>query len=134
MLEPVELQPLSPELPCDDGIRMSLSWGKNPMDLDLYSNQINKYDTNDECLTYYCDGKDECPGATFDVDNKQGGLNGSETITFCDNDDYVQMVYVDDLSGKGASLLSSNAKLVITNKNENKVIHLDATYANKPAR
>jgi len=134
LLESIELQPLSPELPCDNGIRISLTWGQNPKDLDMYSSQVNKNDTNDQCLTYYCDGKDECPGATYDVDNKQGGLNGAETITFCDNEDYVQTVYVDDLSGQGASLLSSNAKIVITSKTENKIVHLDSAYANKPAR
>jgi len=134
LLKPVELQPMSPSLPCDDGIRISLSWGANPKDLDLYSNQVNKNTSEDECLTYYCDGKESCPGSNFDVDNKAGGYNGSETITFCDNDDYVQMVYVDDLSGKGASLLKSGAKLVIISKTETKVIHLDPSDANAPAR
>ena len=74
------------------------------------------YFTNstDNCLTYYYNGKDPCNGATFDVDSKNDGLNGSETITYCNTEDYSNMVYIDDLSGHGTSLLSSQTRLIIT--------------------
>jgi hypothetical protein len=39
MITPVELTPLSPEEPYGC-VRMRLSWGENPQDLDLYSYRI----------------------------------------------------------------------------------------------
>ena len=112
MFTPVELTPLSPEAPAGC-VRMSLTWGEDPQDLDLYSYRVHKNETEDQCLTYYCNGKDPCNGTAFEVDNKSGGLNGSETISYCSTEDYTNMVYVDDLSGEGASLVSSQARLVI---------------------
>ena len=110
---PKELVAMSPilETGC---VRLTLTWDAEPQDLDLYSYRVKKNQTKDQCLTYFCDGKDPCNGVDFDTDNKEGGLNGSETITYCGVDDYSNMVWVDDRSGHGSSLLNSQAKLVIT--------------------
>ena len=114
---PSQLVPLSPSL--EPGcVRLSLIWGKEPADLDLYSFKVNSADTDDRCLTYFCDGKDPCGCASFDVDNTRGGEEGAETITYCgcneSEDDFTHMVWVDDLSGKGTSLLSSEARILVT--------------------
>merc|ERR1719466_138679 len=130
MINPVELRPLSPEPPAEC-VRMSLTWGENPLDLDLYSYRVHKNETEDQCLTYYCNGKDPCNGTAFEVDNKSGGLNGSETISYCSTEDYTNLVYVDDLSGQGASLLSSQAKLIIVGSDETQEIVLNTNEANE---
>ena len=115
-LAPSQLVPLSPAL--EPGcVRLSLIWGKEPADLDLYSFKVNSADTDKRCLTYYCDGKDPCGCASFDVDNTKGGEEGAETITYCgcnEQEDFTHMVWVDDLSGKGASMLSSEARILVT--------------------
>jgi hypothetical protein len=51
MFTSVELTPLSPEAPAGC-VRMSLTWGEDPQDLDLYSYRVNKNETEDQCLTY----------------------------------------------------------------------------------
>merc|ERR1712106_886369 len=130
MFNPVELTPLSPEAPAGC-VRMSLTWGEQPQDLDLYSYRVNKNESEDQCLTYYCNGKDPCNGTAFEVDNKSGGLNGSETISYCSTEDYTNLVYVDDLSGQGASLLSSQAKLIIVGSEETQEIVLNTNEANE---
>ena len=128
LFSPVELTPLSPTPP-KNCVRMSLTWGESPEDLDLYSHRVNRNETTDQCLTYYCDGKDPCNGTVFDIDNKNGGLNGSETITYCNTEDYSNMVFVDDLSGEGASLLSSRARLLITGSDQVQEILLNTEEA-----
>lgn len=95
-------------------VRVSLIWGKQPADLDLYSYRVHQYRSEEQCLTYYCDGKDPCDGIDFDIDNKEGGEAGSETITYCNVEEYSHMVWVDDRSGLGSSLLDSQARLLIT--------------------
>ena len=114
LLEPIELVAMNPDNLETGCVRVSLTWAKQPQDLDLYSYRVNKNQTEDQCLTYFCDGKDPCNGVDFNTDNKDGGEAGSETITYCNVDDYSNMVWVDDRSGLGASLLGSEAKLVIT--------------------
>ena len=129
MYHPVELTPLSPETPAGC-VRMSLTWGEEPKDLDLYSYRVHKNESEDQCLTYYCNGKDPCNGTAFEVDNKNGGLNGSETITYCSTEDYTNMVYVDDLSGQGASLVSSHARLIIIGAEETQEVVLSTAEVN----
>merc|ERR1719348_1605364 len=93
-----------------------------------YSTSFEIDVTNDQCLTYYCDGKDPCEGVTFDVDNQNGGDSGTETITYCTGSEgYSNMVYIDDLSGEGATLLSSSARLVITSNERTQEIVLNTT-------
>ena len=128
MFSPVELTPLPPTPP-NACVRMSLTWGESPEDLDLYSHRVHRNETEDQCLTYYCDGKDPCNGTAFDIDNKNGGLNGSETITYCNTEGFSNMVFVDDLSGEGASLLSSRARLLITGSDQVQEIILNPEEA-----
>merc|ERR1712142_1242600 len=66
----------------------------------------------------------------FEVDNKNGGLNGSETITYCSTDEYTNMVYVDDLSGQGSSLMSSEARLVIIGSDRTEEVVLNPNEEN----
>jgi len=129
IIHPVSLTPLSPEAP-SDCVRLSLTWGEEPQDLDLYSYRVHENNTEDQCLTYYCNGKDPCNGTAFEVDNKNGGLNGSETITYCSTDEYTNMVYVDDLSGQGSSLISSEARLVIIGSDRTEEVVLNPNEEN----
>jgi len=129
MYHPVELTPLSPDTPAGC-VRLSLTWGEEPQDLDLYSYRVHKNESEDQCLTYYCNGKDPCNGTAFEVDNKSGGLNGSETITYCSTEDYTNMVYVDDLSGQGASLVNSQARLIIIGSDETQEVALSTSEVN----
>ena len=110
-------------------VRLSLAWGAQPQDLDLYSWRVNSENSTDHCLTYYCNGKDPCNGTAFDVDSQNGGLNGSETITYCSTEEYSNMVYIDDLSGRGSSLLSSQARLVITGSSGTEEVVLNPSEA-----
>ena len=128
IFSPVQLTPLPPRPP-KKCVRMSLTWGETPEDLDLYSHRVSRHDTTEQCMSYYCDGKDPCNGTVFDIDNKYGGLNGSETITYCNTEDYSNMVFVDDLSGEGSSLLSSRARLIITGSNRVEEIQLNTDEA-----
>jgi len=132
-LAPVILMPLTatPEVGC---LTLSLTWDEEPQDLDLYSYRVHENNTNDQCLTYYCDGKDPCDGVTFDVDNQEGGDSGTETITYCPGSEgYSNMVYVDDLSGEGRSLLSSSARIIITANDRQQEIVLNTTQTDDNA-
>merc|ERR1719348_1729677 len=127
LLAPVVLMPLT-ATPEDGCVVMSLTWGEEPQDLDLYSYRVHENNTNDQCLTYFCDHKDPCDGVTFDVDNRNGGNNGTETITYCaGSEGYSNMVYVDDLSGEGSTLLASSARLKITSPTSTREIVLNTT-------
>ena len=128
LFDPVELTPLQPTPP-HECVRVSLSWGEEPQDLDLYSYRVNSDNVTDTCLTYYCNGKDPCNGTAFNIDNKSGGLNGSETITYCETEEYTNMVYVDDLSGKGASLMTSQARLSIVGAGRTEEVILNPSEA-----
>ena len=128
LFDPVEMTPLPPTPP-PSCVRLSLSWGPQPQDLDLYSYRVNNNNSTDQCLTFFCDGKDPCNGTVFDIDSKNGGLNGSETITYCETEDFSNMVYVDDLSGKGSSLLGSQARLTITGSGRSEEFVLDPSAA-----
>ena len=127
--QPVLLSPLSPELPssCEAGARISLTWA-DQADLDLYSWRVGAHTTEDTCLTYFCDGKDPCSGITHDIDNKIGGFNGSETITYCKNHEFVHMIYVDDSLGDGSSF-TFPASLFIQAPHQAEVIHVNSTRA-----
>jgi len=53
---------------------------RQPRDLDLH---VIEFNDNYQCETYYSN-KNGCYGLSLDVDNTQGGDNGSETITWSD--------------------------------------------------
>merc|ERR1719370_1511367 len=115
LLAPMEMGPMSPPIKAGC-VRVSLTWGSEPSDLDLYSYRVHQFQTEDTCLTYYCDGKDACNGIDFDQDNMEGGEAGAETITYCNVEEFSHMIWVDDRSGEGAALLGSEARLHITSE------------------
>merc|ERR1719402_1198440 len=97
-------------------LRVLLNWEETPADMDLYSFQVNKEDTRETCLTYHGNMND-CLATTLDQDNRNGGNNGVETVSYHEvaaNARYTHMVYVDDASGRGASLAESKARVTIT--------------------
>merc|ERR1712106_732191 len=90
--EPTILVPLSPLLP-PGALRLTMSWGEKPLDLDIYAQQKNSNNPEPSCTTYY-EKKTECDGVTLDLDNFKGGNNGVETITFHDVDNQQDAIYM----------------------------------------
>lgn len=96
---------LSPSLKDEQAIRVVLSWGREPADLDIHA----IYDKNH---VYY--GKQSGPGANLDVDDRNG--YGPETITIADrvSDEYT--FWVRDFTNKKNrtdELSLSNAKVFL---------------------
>jgi len=80
-------------------LRIIMNWNEEPSDLDIYSIQIDTY-TKDTCTTNY-NKKEDCPGVKLDLDNRDGGDKGPETITYekmGSNPQYIYMIYVEDYS------------------------------------
>jgi len=122
-----------PAIPCEGGVTVSLTWLQQPADLDLYSYKVGlAADNETRCLAYYCSGKDPCNCVSFMVDNKNGGLEGAETIEYCCKDElqYSHMLYVDDFSstavGGKLSLIDSGAKVVISGVDRSETIPINA--------
>jgi len=115
LLAPFKMIPMTP--PIKQGcVQVSLTWAEEPKDLDLISSRVNKFNSSEQCLTDEClKDYEQCDGVTRENDIQDGGDTGSETITYCDVEEYSNMVWVDDRSGLGTSLLNSEARLVITN-------------------
>ena len=93
--KPKLLVALSPTLD-PETIRITLSWVGMPNDLDFYVFRRTWSDWEDSCLTYYSK-KTSCETATLDLDNRKGGDNGAETITFHNvgsQQDNVYMIFV----------------------------------------
>lgn len=112
---PKVLVSLSPELPIGSA-RILLNWAEKPEDLDLYTYQINTEDTAQVCTTDYMN-KSNCTGVNLDLDNRKGGDNGPETVTFSstpNKSDFIYMIYVDDYSQKPQQFINSTARLTIT--------------------
>ena len=108
--------PLSPTL--EPGtMRLSLSWGPRPLDLDLQVVRRSFTDWSDECGTSYSQ-KTGCRLAVLDLDNTRGGNNGGETITLNSLDeqqDNIYMVFVDNFIGsKVDEFKSSEAHISMT--------------------
>jgi len=129
-LAPFDLVPL--KKPTPGCVEISLTWGEDPQDLDLFSYRVHEFVTDDQCETFYCDGKDPCSGIKFLNDTKTGGNTGTETITYCGVDDYSNMVWVDDRSGLGASLIDSEAKLIITSDEKTQEVTLRPAEGQQP--
>ena len=69
-----------------------MNWGRNPQDLDLHVKQLRN--GREVCHSFY-DNKN-CGGFALDVDNRLGGDNGAETMTFTALDadsEYIVFVY-----------------------------------------
>ena len=111
-------RPVFPPLECGDaeteGVRVTLAWAEEPADLDLYSFKVSRSDPQDTCLAYYCDQKELCGCMEFTNDVTTGGLNGTESISFCCNEPEVYMIYVDDESTKGVTMGTSEARILLT--------------------
>ena len=129
-------KPVYPPKTCNDeetqAIRVSLAWGETPDDLDLYSFRIDAEDPEETCLAYYCDQKELCGCMEFTEDVKTGGLNGTESISYCCNDPEYYMIYVDDVSGKGTSMKNSEAKILITKESGTQTV-LSLSPENTPS-
>ena len=111
-------RPVFPPKECGDaeteGVRITLAWGENPADLDLYSYKVSRDDPQDTCLAYYCDQKELCGCMEFTNDVTTGGLNGTESISYCCNEPEIYMIYVDEKSTKGLTMKTSEARIYLT--------------------
>ena len=111
-------RPVFPPLECGDveteGVRVTLAWAEEPADLDLYSFRVSMDDPTDTCLAYYCNQKELCGCMEFTADVTTGGLNGTESISYCCNDPEAYLIYVDDASTKGVTMGDSEAKIMLT--------------------
>jgi len=112
---------------------VSLSW-TNEEDIDLEAFRVNKKNTNDTCNTkpQCCEGckKETCEGVEESTDGEgsiEGLPGGTETITYCNTDDYSNMIFVSDPSEEGNKLPNSGAKLVITHGEEEQIIRISKT-------
>lgn len=85
-----------------------LGWEDKPMDLDLHV-------MGRVCHVYYM--RKNCVTHMLDVDNRKGGQNGFETITFTDIDSHRNnkyLVFIDDFSREPEQFLHSGAVVRIT--------------------
>jgi len=125
---PVDTVPICP--PTKPGCtRVTLAWA-NEKDIDLNGYRKNITDPDDTCKTKpsCCNSckKEECPGVDPSIDDNDG-LNGTETITYCNTTDYVNMIYISDPNGNGTFLPKSGAKIVITLGEQEQVVRLEDT-------
>jgi len=101
--------------PTGPDIRLILTWGPSPSDLDA---QVKFFDSNgnEQCKLYW-NNKACGDYATLDVDETNGGNNGPETITIKEiPDGLTAMYYVYDFSnkiGRSMTWLNSEAKSTI---------------------
>jgi len=128
VFNPVDTVPICP--PVKPGCtRVTLAWA-NDKDIDLNGFRVNKTNTNDTCKTKpsCCDHckKEDCSGVDPSIDDKDG-LNGTETITYCNTTDYSNLLFISDPTGKGDFLPNSGAKIVITLGEKKQVIRLEDT-------
>ena len=89
---------------------LKLNWLDMPKDLDIYVNQINTA-TGASCLTYWRNRRG-CVDLSLNVDNRQGGLEGPETVAWAEDyrGGYTYLVYVNNWS-KEKSLAESKARI-----------------------
>merc|ERR1719495_383579 len=106
---------LSPVMPRGD-LRLIMNWDEEPLDLDINSYQVNTKDRAEPCITNFAD-KNSCEGVRLDLDNRQGGNMGPETITYnsiADYDNYFYMIFIDDYSNIPDQFKDSAARITIT--------------------
>ena len=135
----VSLSPIL--LPEETRIRMT--WETEyPRDLDLHVLSVERSNQSNVCRTYYATlystytGKN-CTEISLDLDNTQGGLNGSETITLLNNTvnkDYVYIIAVEDYNfeDNGTLLLQSGVSVEINNNVKSVEQKLVASSVNYP--
>ena len=126
------LVPVSPLLEPGQ-VRLTMSWGERPLDLDVYAQQKN-INTEESCTTYY-GKKTECEGISLDLDNYNGGNNGVETITFHDVENQQDSVYMLFVHHYGSTrdteeFCSSGVHLTITDRHVTSSMSMDAQRFN----
>ena len=129
---PAMLVPLSPLLAPGE-LRLTMSWGERPLDLDVYAQQKN-INTEEACTTYY-GKKTDCDGITLDLDNVNGGNNGVETITFHDVENQQESVYMLFVHHYGSTrdteeFRSSGVHLTLTDGHVTSSVAMDADRFN----
>jgi len=127
---------MSPTL--DQGqVRIIMSWGEVPSDMDIHVWSFNKANESDACKTYYSHSYG-CPEITLDKDSCCGG---PETVTLNDatvNQNYVYVIGAHDYGDEedGLNLLKSQAIMEVTDGliTENAVLTADSidTSGNAP--
>ena len=126
------LVPVSPLLEPGQ-VRLTMSWGERPLDLDVYAQQKN-INTEESCTTYY-GKKTGCEGISLDLDNVNGGNNGVETITFHDVENQQDSVYMLFVHHYGSTrdteeFRSSGVHLTITDGHVTSSMSMDAERFN----
>ena len=109
--------------------RIVLTWDEYPADLDIHVMAFNKRDGS-LCRTWY-QHKRGCDAIIQDIDNRNGGFNGAETVTLLDrnvNKNYNYMIAVEDFGFEenGRQFLKSDARISITNGIQNVEIEMTA--------
>jgi len=113
-----KLVTLSPVLP-PGKTRIMLTWEKaNPRDVDIHVMAVKKSDRK-LCRTMYLT-QNSCKKVSLDLDNRQGGLNGAETVTLLDNTinkGYRYLVGIHDygFENNGFPFLNSGSSIQVTN-------------------
>jgi len=88
-------QVLSPKFNPSQRYRVVMEWGTHPEDLDLHVTEFT--DIGTACEVYY--QHMECQGLSLDIDNRHGGDEGAETITWTqDLDGFSYLIHVVDYS------------------------------------
>ena len=113
--------------------RVVLNWGPKPLDLDLKVVKLKKNEQI-ECIAYW-NNKENCKGLRLDVDNRRGGQNGAETITWNDElPDNQFIIFVQDFSREADSPLEvSNARVAIYGPKAGEVVEMPVPKK-KPAK
>ena len=95
-------QSVTPQLSSNQKYRVVLGWGAEPEDLDLFVTETDP--DGSSCDTFWAKldatGDEKCTITSLDVDNRDGGNYGVETITWSDEPNKSSfLVYVHDFSG-----------------------------------
>ena len=109
---------LSPELAQDEELRIVLTWGESPRDLDSHllvpadASHLNGYEV--DYLTRGINDPEQYPYAYLDVDERYG--HGPETITIFDTLNHTYKYYVHNFTGE-AEITTSNAIVQVYDRN-----------------
>jgi hypothetical protein len=115
-----ESVPLTPVF-VESDLKVVLEWGIKPKDLDIHLN----FKVIDEDLNpYLCNvgfALTTCGSSSLDIDNRDGGNNGVETITVEKIGDYKYLLYIshflDRFDTNEINLENSGAKVKVIQKN-----------------
>ena len=108
---------------------------ENPKDIDLYVMSVKKTNHQDTCKTYW-EEKENCPGLNLDVDNRNGGSQGAETITLTNhqtNQDYVYLIAIEQYEFDffdQKPFLHSQASVTVMDNDKNEKARMNANDIN----